>query len=67
MVPRGTGMLSRYRHQLDTSTLTTLPGNVPLLQAEMTMVVVKITTFSLLAALRMVVVKTADGRGIVDG
>ena len=63
MVPRGTGT----NITLSTSTLTTIPGNVPLLQTEVTMVVVKITTFSLLAALGVVVVKTADGRGIVDG
>ena len=65
MVPRGTG--TNITLPVSTSTLTTIPGNVPLLQTEVTMVVVKITTFSLLAALGVVVVKTADGRGIVDG
>ena len=65
MVPRGTG--TNITLPVSTSTLTTIPGNVPLLQTEVTIVVVKITTFSLLAALGVVVVKTADGRGIVDG
>ena len=48
------------------STLTTIPCNMALLQTKVAMVVIKIATFRLLAALGVVVVKSADWRGIID-
>ena len=38
-----------------------------LLQTKVTMVVIKIATFGLLAALGVVVVEAADWRGIING